>query len=215
MQSKTDLKIKEILEESKKIETQNVANEVLNWLIMNVENFIDNQKREFKIDFILDSAKMSETTKLQNLYKAIPESDTKISLKEIGSIKNTDASYFKNVNKCRNELDKITKKCLKDMQKSEELLSTLFKRMIFYYEMVGISKGNILLKQLEGGVTITEFDYEAFSVDVSTKRYTPVVENGEVIFEKIDEEKNYTIPEGFAIWLEISFRDTIQRQTLF
>ena len=219
MQNKT--KIKDILEESSNIDTKKVAREVLTWLIENVESFIDNQKREFKIDFILDSDKMSESTKLQNLYKAIPESDLKISLEDANDLTKTVDSLskedFKAVNKCRVSLDKITKKCLEDMRNNEELLSMLFKRMIFYYEMVGISKGNVLLKQLEGAVTITEFDYEAFSVGVtiSSSKASIANENGEMETVDIGEEKNYTIPEGFSVWLEIAYKDTIQRPPLF
>ena len=71
-------KIKEIIEKSKEINTDKVAQEMLGWLIANVENFIDNQRREFKIDLILDSDNMSESTKLQNLYIEIPEIDDNI-----------------------------------------------------------------------------------------------------------------------------------------
>lgn len=215
-------KIKEIIEKSKEINTDKVAQEMLGWLIANVENFIDNQRREFKIDLILDSDNMSESTKLQNLYIEIPESDDG-DLK-LDNIDNVNNDNFIKVNKCREALDNVTKKCHSSMKKNKILLDTLFKRMIFYYEMVGVSKGNVLLKELKGAVSIKLFEYDAFSVNVQV---TPVNvginknnmdsrgEDKQMTTVNISEGKNYDIPEGFTLWLEIAFRDTIARPELF
>ena len=214
-------KIKEIIEKSKEINTDRVAQEMLGWLIANVENFIDNQRREFKIDLILDSDNMSESTKLQNLYIEIPESDGDLKLDNIDNVNNDN---FIKVNKCRETLDNVTKKCHSSMKKNKILLDTLFKRMIFYYEMVGVSKGNVLLKELKGAVSIKLFEYDAFSVNVQV---TPVNvginknnrdsrgEDKQMTTVNISEGKNYDIPEGFTLWLEIAFRDTIARPELF
>ena len=214
-------KVKEIIEKSKEINTDRVAQEMLGWLIANVENFIDNQRREFKIDLILDSDNMSESTKLQNLYIEIPESDGDLKLDNIDNVNNDN---FKKVNKCRETLDNVTKKCHSSMKKNKILLDTLFKRMIFYYEMVGVSKGNVLLKELKGAVSIKLFEYDAFSVNVQV---TPVNvginknnrdsrgEDKQMTTVNISEGKNYDIPEGFTLWLEIAFRDTIARPELF
>ena len=211
------MEIKDILEKANEIDTDKIAKEMLTWLINNVENFIDNQKREFKIDLILDSDTMSESTKLQNLYRAIPEEDTKsIELDKIDNISDIESNRFLEVNKCRKALDKITKKCHSSMKWQKELLEMLFKRMIFYYEMVGVSKGNVLLKELTGAVSITEFDYEAFSVNVQlSSAKVGIQRENEMEVVEVGKEREYDIPEGFAIWLEIAFKDTIQRPNLF
>ncbi len=218
----TDTEITEIIEKSKEIDINKVSEEMLGWLIANVENFIDNQKREFKIDLILDSDNMSESTKLQNLYRKIPEKDdTNIEFDKIDDI---NADSFTEVNRCRKALDKITKKCHTSMKENKVLLDVLFKRMIFYYEMVGLSKGNVLLKELKGAVSIKLFEYEAFSVNVQLSPVNVGInknnrnnrgEDSQMATVNISEGKNYDIPEGFTIWLEIAFRDTIARPTLF
>lgn len=212
-----NLKVQEIIDKSKEIDAKKVSQEILNWLTNNVENFIDNQKREFKIDLVLESVEMSESTKLQELYRAIPEEDDEtISMSEIGNIKDIKSNRFTQVNKCRKALDKITKQCFNEMNKNKEMLETLYKRMIFFYELVGISKGNLLVKNLEGAVTIRAFDYEAFSVDVKVVgKKTIENEMGQLESVETGEAKTYEIPEGFAIWLEIAYKDTIQRPTLF
>ena len=212
-----NLKIQEIIDKSKEIDPKKVSSEILTWLANNVENFIDNQKREFKIDLILESEAMSESTKLQELYRSIPEEDDEtISMTEIGNISDIKANRFTEVNKCRKSLDKVTKQCFTEMNKNEEMLQALFKRMIFFYELVGISKGTLLVKRLEGAVTIRQFDYEAFSVDVRIVQKKEVEnQNGELVTEEVGEAKTYEIPEGFAVWLEIAYKDTIQRPTLF
>jgi len=211
------MEIKDILEKANEIDTDKVAKEMLSWLINNVENFIDNQKREFKIDLILDSDAMSESTKLQNLYRAIPEEDAKsIELDKIDNISDIESSRFIEVNKCRKALDKITKKCHSSMKQQKELLGMLFKRMIFFYEMVGVSKGAVLLKELTGAVSITAFDYEAFSVNVQlSSAKVGIQRENEMEVVEVGKEREYDIPEGFAIWLEIAFKDTIQRPNLF
>lgn len=211
------MEIKDILEKANEIDTDKVAKEMLTWLINNVENFIDNQKREFKIDLILDSDAMSESTKLQNLYRAIPEEDTKsVELDKINNISDIESSRFLEVNKCRKALDKITKKCHSSMKQQKELLGMLFKRMIFFYEMVGVSKGTVLLKELTGAVSIINFDYEAFSVNVQlSSAKVGIQRENEMEVVEVGKEREYDIPEGFAIWLEIAFKDTIQRPNLF
>jgi hypothetical protein len=215
-------KIEEIIKKSKEINADKVAQEVLSWLITNVENFIDNQAREFKIDLILDSDTMSESTKLQNLYREIPETDDGST--NLDSIENIKIGDFTEVNKCREVLNKITKKCHSSMGKNKILLDILFKRMIFYYEMVGVSHGNVLLKELKGAVSIKLFDYDAFSVNVKLSPVNVGInknnknsrgEDNQMITVNISEGKDYDIPEGFTIWLEIAFRDTISRPELF
>jgi hypothetical protein len=235
--------IEDILEDAKKIDTKKIANEVLNWITSNVENFIDNQSKIFKLDLVMDVAVgTEETKKLQDLYRSIPEDNEK---------------ELEKSEKCRRILDETTKKAFSYMKDSSASLKTLFDRMVFYYERVipspenkrralaideelkelfnkkeqannsektklqeeivaKIKEGEQLVKftQLEGNVSITNFDYECFSIGVQIREGHNPNEDGEV--DKNAERKilkNYNIPEGFTVWVEINFKHK-QRPTV-
>lgn len=177
----------DIVKEAKKIDIDKVAEEVLCWVILNVENFIDNQAKAFKLDLILDSESMGETTKFQNLYKAVTDNDMA----------------------ARKELDKVAEKTYKKMKSMKEHLDKLFERMIFYYEMIGVKDGKAIEKQLIGAVDVLQFEYEAFQVGVNISAPKYEVRDGETGERVIHqgEAKHYVIPEGFTIWIEIAFRD--------
>jgi hypothetical protein len=197
--------IKDILAESKSINIEDGANEILTWIANNVEEFIDNQKKIFKLDLVLDAEDnvketMPNIRKLQNLYRAIPEDPTS-EIESIDSLDNAldslsteDKKLLKDINDCRNELDNITKSIYEKMKTTEELLNAIFKRMIFYYEIKGVNNGILLLQELEGQVDIIKFEYESFPVSVKVSDTT----KHEVVNE-------YIIPEGFTVWIEIAF----------
>ena len=184
------LPIKEIIKRASQIDAEQVAFEVLSWLAKNVEMFIDNKERFYHIDMIVededpeDGIKMDESRKLQSLYRAIPDEDKKSE-------------------KCHNALDEITMHIMHIMQKNSELLTQLFDRMIYYYELQGIYKGQMIEKDLVGEVEIHLFEYESFSLGVR------------VTDTSGDEVKNYVIPEGFIIEFEIAYRENTAPLSLF
>ena len=185
--------IKEIEKESKEINIKKVAEEILGWVDKNVESFIDNQTREFKLDLFIQSKDMPESLKLQELYRKVTGGEL------------NDKDY----KECMETLNSVTKKVHKEMKKRDDLLQHLFTRMSFYYEMMGISNGRPLVKELEGAVDIINFEYEAFSVGVKINAPTFLIrrkENGEL--ENVQgENKDYQIPESFTIWIEIAFKE--------
>jgi len=237
--------IPEILEDADKIDSNKVADEVLEWVIENVENFIDTQAKTFKLDLVVDSSEsMQETKKLQDLYRAIPD-DEECTEQQIEEAQQT-----------RRILDKVVSKSFDIIQTKKEDLDNLFKRMKYFYEKVIPSSENkkraleideelkilinqkenlesqkekdILQKQINsvvkegeslinyeslgGSVSIINFDYEAFSVGV--KLLEGQNPDDKEVKEKIEKEvyKQYVIPEGFAVWVQISVKQT-QRQT--
>jgi len=252
--------VEEIIELSKSIDIEATSKEILTWIINNVEQFIDNQKRMFKLDLIIDAEdgateSLPLTKKLQDLYRAVPEDDDKIDVKGVinpplefseetlaemnsESLQNggelsekaqkeivgrmesvDDGSLLKNLSKeqlakmdelseCRNILDKVTSSIFQLMKEDNELLKTLFKRMSYYYEMKGVSKGELLLQEVDGEVAILKFEYEAFTVKVNvggTK--VPVKQlDGTIVEKKASIAKSYEIPEGFSIWLEVAIK---------
>lgn len=139
------LPIDKIMEDAKKIDYGKVGTEVLTWVIANIESFIDNQNKIFKLDLVLDNIKeMEETKKLQDLYRAIPdeEEDPPLSpndettpvaslLKKLEKEKELEKSQ-----ECRRMLDEITSKAFSHIKNAKDLLNQLFERMIFYYEKV-------------------------------------------------------------------------------
>jgi len=182
----------EILISIKTVDVDKCATEILQWLIANVENYIDNSEKFYKVDLILDNVQaMSETQKLQDLYKAIPD-DPGLSEEDI-----------KRSVICRTELNNVVAQVFQRLNEKEDLLQQLFKRLAFYYEMTGFSHGTPLIKTLEGSVQIIKFDYDPFEIRVSSDH------------TNFEAEDSYTIPEGFMIWFEIAFKQNIRPTTLF
>lgn len=231
--------INDILKDAKKIDVDLSSKEILDWLIGNVENFIDNHAKMFKLDLIMDGIKeLSESKKLQDLYRAIPD-DEGLSEEEVDRAQ-----------KCRRTLDEITSKVYDKMAKDKKKLEELFGRMIFFYEKVIPSAENrkqalridaelkelflqkekldergqkriqkkivekikegenlIQFERLEGAVNITKFEYEAFSVGLMVKAKDD--QDSEV--KRVVKET--VIPEGFTLWLELSYKPK-QRPTV-
>lgn len=227
--------LRTIIEEAKSVDPKTISEEVITWLINNVEAYIDNQIKIFKIDLVLDtSAGMAETRKLQDLYRAIPD-------EEDGD----------EIQKCKKVLDNLTIKAYNSMKESKELLEKLFDRMIFYYEKVipsqvnrekalkidadlkelflskdkaktdgqkkkiqekiveKIKEGEALVKfeKLIGTAGIAKFDYEAFDIAVQIRDPNRREEDSVV--------RSYSVPEGFSLWLELSFRSELKPVAMF
>jgi len=190
--------VEEILSAAKEIDTNKIATEVLVWLDVNLENYIDNHAKLFKIPLDdLDvgagsTCDMTETKRLQSLYRGIPEDAVGIDIDSLVA--------------CRQELDKLTSECYEAMNENKTLLDKLFNRMVYYYEFRGFDKeGKELVTNLTGFVSILKFEYEAFSVGVKIREgISPENEN------KPESEravlKEYVIPEGFIIWTEIAMK---------
>ena len=238
--------INDIIEQSKNVNPEKISVEVLTWVINNVESFIDNQNKIFKLDLVVDDVKnMEETKKLLDLYRAIPDDEEK------------DNKELDKSEKCRRLLDEITVNAFEHIKGSKELLKKLFERMSFYYEKIipspenkrramaidedlkklfkqkeeatkeeqvkiqekiveKIKEGESLVKftELEGSANIINFDYEAFDVGVQIKEG----QNPNRPIEDTEEKnilKEYTIPEGFALWVEISYKQKQRPTAMF
>ena len=96
------------------------------------------------------------------------------------------------------------------MKRSKKNLAKLFKRMIFYYELVGFEDGKPLTKELEGIVDIPKFEYEAFSIGVKIIARPDSNDRSEK-----KTLKQYTIPEGFVVFLEIAYGSTQKPTAMF
>jgi hypothetical protein len=233
--------IEDILKDAKTIDPEKIAQEVLLWIIANVENFIDNQNRIFKLDLVLDKAEGTEETKrLQDLYRAIPDDEE------------TNKKILEKAEKCRRILDEITKKAFEHIKALKDLQDVLFKRMVFYYERVIPSSENkikakeideelkalflkkekakgkdkdkiqieIVAKISEGEklVKFEELEGRAFITNLEYEAFSMGVRISEGVNpDNPDKErqtlKTYNIPEGFTCWVEITYKHK-QRPTV-
>jgi bifunctional DNA-binding transcriptional regulator/antitoxin component of YhaV-PrlF toxin-antitoxin module len=240
---------KDILNASQDIDTGKVSEEILVWLEINVEHFIDSDVTMYKVPLddldILegthkDICPMTETTKLQNLYRAIDDRD------EDGAVE------------CRNTLDAVSKTALDLMPSNPELSSKLFERMAFYYQRLDMSGGKreraveidrelremgtefervkqggdeqaiaefetrivakidegkelVKYEDLGGRIVISKLDYEAFSVGVTLKSSSVDAEGNIIPEDQREILKEYVMPEGFMLWFEILFSDDEER----
>jgi hypothetical protein len=225
MKTKNKIDFENIIDEAKNINTEKVSNEILEWLITNVEYFIDNSVKTFKVDLIIDGESnppMPEARKLNDLYRSLPNDSDLVEAKDVfkknGTIdmKKLNSKSINEASEIRNILDEVTNKCMIKMQHNEEKLNQLYKRMIFFYEMVGFYKGSPLLREISGAVNITKFEYEAFTVDVKVKSPTYQIQREDGDIEMFHaEDKNYTIQEAFTVWIEIAFSPKAKSVSLF
>lgn len=224
--------INEIIDDSNNIEVVQASKEILIWVANNVEEFIDNKKRMFKLDIAIDVEEGAEETmpeirKLQDLYRSVPEDPTPTINKElsyenyneiINSLDSKDQELIIEIQKCKTKLDEKSDQIFSAMKNNHELLKALFRRMAFYYEIQGINNGELLLQEVEGEVDIIKFEYEDFPVAVtvnSADKIEAIDDNGNMIVADPSLEntptKEYIIPEGFTIWLEIAFKSKNQK----
>lgn len=212
-----------IAEEAETVNVQAAGKEILNWLTGNVEYFIDNHNKIFKLDLIIDQSTENifpECKKLQDLYKKVPDDivkdqDNNHNIDEVlKNLKDEEVALLKRIGDIRTQLDNIVANVHESINTEKDLLKQLFERMSFYYELRGVYKGEFIIEKIAGGVKIIEFKYDAFSVPVTIKKKQEQEENGEIV-QNVISEKTYVIPEGFSLALEIAFSPVKRKATLF
>lgn len=226
--------IKDIEEKATQIDTSLVAEEIINWLSGNVENFIDNAMKVFRVDLVIDSAEgLLETQKLQKLYQSIPDGELKDN--------KTNKKLIEKCQECRNILDEVTQKCFEKIKGNKKLLNTLFERMIFYYEKVipnpdsrtqaiaidkqlkelVEAKNNApekkktkiqekIVELIKEGQALVKYEKLEGFIDFAEFKYesfgmTVTVKEGDNFGDK-KVIKDYNIPEGFTTCFEIVYK---------
>jgi len=219
----------DILVDAKNIDTKMVALEVIGWAIENVENYVDNTVKMFKLDLVLDAEEtMQETKKLQDLYRAIPNDEDLIgeevvlrlkALEKAGMPLNMDEEtedIMRSIQVCRETLDKIVEEAHNKIGQLTEYVDKLSERLVYYYEMKGVRNGVPLIQDLIGTASIIKFEYESFNVGVRIRRAVEEIENkdGEIIEQGGEVVDEYVVPEGFTLWIEIAFKNKLP-QSMF
>jgi len=250
--------VESILEDSTAINTSLIADEIFAWLISNVENYVDNQTKLYKLDLIVNSSEMPETKRLQNLYGAIPDD----AASDLDASDEVDKNTIDACEKCRRELDKITQDAFDEIKEHKDKLDELFTRMIFFYEKIILNpeskrkaikiddelkslilgkedapdeekkkiqeqivkliqeaEASVKYEEYKGSVSVTKFEYEAFTVGVQLKATSNPERDatGEIIemLEEPEVVKDYIIPEGFVVWLEIGYKHKQRPTAMF
>ena len=242
-----------------------ISNEILDWIYRNIENFIDNTTKHFKLDLFLDNDDLPETKKAQDVYR-----ETGKIYDEIMEQKDKQPKEIETLETFKKKMDKIIAQSYEIMKNDKDKLRKIFEKMSFFYEKIipnpaskqralqideelkelirekeqaktemekeniqkqiveKVNEGVALIQftELEGEIRINKFEYEAIDVGVKliNKGQMEEDEDGEIVekettnrsipatSEEKEEDnkkdkiiKEYTIPESFTIWLEISY----------
>lgn len=176
----------------KNIDIKKSAVEILSWLIDNVEQYIDNKETVFSLYFPIkkdNMPNMNQTFNLGSLYLEF------------------EKEKLKNERECLKILDDIVNLIKQEIIDNKELLEKLFKRLIWYYEMIGFNmKTGPVIQEMDGYVSINNFFYEPIGLDIIvTKKYNKQLPDGTLIESDKKPEiiKKEHIPEGFVVEIEI------------
>jgi hypothetical protein len=184
----------EIVSKATKIDPAAASKEVLTWLNDNVQEYVDNQRKTYRLYVtVADSTGMPNISDLQALYLAIESPED-----------SEDKEGIAREGRCLDVLDDITEKVYDIMASDKEGLQTLYNSLIYYYEMIGFSsKSGPVLQEFSGYVDMKLFLYEPISIDVIVSEGSQSVDaqgNPCVLSESEREViRKETIPEGFGI----------------
>jgi len=184
--------VAETQRKSNSINAKKASEEMLNWLADNVEEYIDNKETIFSLYFPVDKVslgKMDQIFNLGSLYLGF------------------EGGKVKEERECLDVLDKVVELIKKEMCNNKELLEKLFKKLVYYYEMIGFSiKSGPVIQEMDGYVSVNKFFYEPIGMDVTvTKRYNRMNPDGTLVAsdKKPEVVKKEKIPEGFVVEIEI------------
>ena len=186
-----------ILEGAKAINPADVAGEVGQWLLDNVENYVDNHRHVYRLYLTVGAANsMSNTGALQLLYMSIPSPED-----------SEDKEGLAREGRCLDALDDVTTRVKAALQADKASLAKLHERLIYYYEMTGFSsESGPIVQQFDGYVELFEFVYEPLSMEVVTSAGVDVVDtDGNLIGQSGPKKvvKREVMPEGFAVEFEL------------
>lgn len=198
------LEIDGIINRAKNIDIDKVTTEIMDWLINNVENYIDNQEKEFMIYLDIKSDEMSESKKMQDIYTNMPEIGD-------GDYQEDDEMILLDI------LDETSNKILNKMTESEDKLQKLFKRMIYFYEMTGFNNiSGPIIQEMEGKVEILEFSFDPTTMELKISENIKSDINGELIptgEKRLIEKKE--LPASFIIGLKIDYWTKVPNLSLY
>lgn len=203
--SKVDLaKMDEVIARSHEIDATKVSAEILDWLINNVDEYIDNSDTIHRIYFKPDViAENTEAGKLQALFMGIP-----------------DTGHPKEM-ECIAALEAVVSKAKEAMDGDSDRLKRLFDKMVFFYDTKFTSvngKLTPLTMKMDGEITIHEFLFDTVSQKVQVVRKNVALTRDQIkVGNVVDQVKKAVAqgdysqevieidqPQGYSVELEIT-----------
>ena len=189
----------EIMEKAKQVDPKISAKEIIQWLIDNVENYVDNHRVVYRLYLTVNAHNtMEHTGLLQLLYMSIPSPKDS---------KDEDAKGVED--RCLDVLDDITTKVKEELVASKDMLKDLYVRLVYYYEMTGFSsQSGPIVQEFDGYVELSEFIYEPLSMEVVVSSGEDIVDtDGNHIGQSKPKAvvKREMLPEGHAVEFELKY----------
>ncbi len=197
------------------VDKKELSREVFRWLKDNIEEYIDNHKKEYYVSFMADEEKHPQLFKIQDIYKNM--NSIKIELSE-------GEDFEKDVNKIIEENDQvdeeniIAKKVSEFLEEvkgimssDEENIKDFYDKISFYYTIAGFYKGRPIKKEADGTIKIDYLNFENMDMEIYKRSFSINDEN-----EKVYDEKEVidTLLPAFAVDFRLMIWDK-PLETLF
>jgi hypothetical protein len=189
---------------------EDLATEVVDWMINNVESYIDNHETVFRLALNVGSEEaMPVAYKIEQLFIELAETFVFDDVESLEELTEGQEAMLEEETQRSVYLHKFIDKAHSYMQESEEHMNRLFEKLKYYYELVGFRKGQPVMKSLVGTVKVTTFLYEPVEIEVTITPKTPIVdENGKTTGEMEEGEPEVrNMPAGYAVEIVLDLRD--------
>jgi len=198
-------KMDAIVAQARDISAQAIADEVMDWLIANVEEYVDNAETIYRISFTPEQIEACpEAKRVTDLYLSIPETGHE---KEV---------------ECIDALHDVINSVKELMESDEERMTKLFDRLVFFYDtkMTVVNGRPVPLTiPMDGKITIHEFLFDTVGQTVTVRRKNVKMTKEQMASPQAAELVKAAIaanqfeevitdiyqPAGFSLELEISY----------
>ena len=149
-------KMDEITKEAQGIDPEKIAVELMEWLIANVEEYVDNAETIYRISLTPDQIKTCpEANRIVELFASIPETGHE---KEM---------------ECIDALEAVVAQAKEIMENDDERLAKLFDRLVFFYDTkITMVNGKPLpvTIQMDGKIKLHEALFDTVGQKITVKR---------------------------------------------
>ena len=190
----------EFFDACSKIDTNAVALEVFDWLLNNINDYVDNADTAYLLYFSGDILEgMPQMGALWNVYKNIPE----------GNEEDLESQAIEE--RCILEYEKIITVISDLIKNNKEKLAELFEKLIFFYDTKIMTDGKNIVpftEKLDGHIDMGGLIFEPFPVEMEVKRKDVTVDKNtgrEVGSAKSKVIKKITIEPGFCVQFDIVY----------
>lgn len=186
----------EILDKIPAINPADLAVELGDWMLSNVEQFIDNRETVFRLYLCVNSDMgMPVSSLFQRLYLSVSESEENELIEKIYDLLDGKLQQAKSI-----------------LSNDKEFQEHLFARMSYFYELTGfvVKDGQVsqaMIQKMEGKVSINELAFDPVSLTTTVAQGVGKQENGKI--REGDSKvvvRHQEVPAGYGIEIEISLR---------